>query len=119
MVGFQTHLRWPEQKRVFRMIPGLEEAEFIRYGVMHKNSYLNSPLLLDADYSLRSHPHLYFAGQMTGVEGYVESAASGLAAGIYLSRTLSGKAKLLSPGKRPLVPCLITSAIQKSSISSP
>ena len=85
MVGFQTHLRWPEQKRVFRMIPGLEEAEFIRYGVMHKNSYLNSPLLLDADYSLRSHPHLYFAGQMTGVEGYVESAASGLAAGIYLS----------------------------------
>lgn len=70
------------------MIPGLEEAEFIRYGVMHKNSYLNSPLLLDADYSLRSHPHLYFAGQMTGVEGYVESAASGLAAGIYLSRTL-------------------------------
>lgn len=97
MVGFQTHLRWPEQKRVFRMIPGLEEAEFIRYGVMHKNSYLNSPLLLDADYSLRSHPHLYFAGQMTGVEGYVESAASGLAAGIYLSRTLSGKAKLLFP----------------------
>ena len=97
MVGFQTHLRWPDQKRVFRMIPGLEEAEFIRYGVMHKNSYLNSPLLLDADYSLRSHPHLYFAGQMTGVEGYVESAASGLAAGIYLSRTLSGKAKLLFP----------------------
>ena len=70
IVGFQTHLKWPEQKRVFRMIPGLENAEFVRYGVMHKNSYLNSPLLLNPDYSLRNRPHFYFAGQMTGVEGY-------------------------------------------------
>lgn len=97
IVGFQTHLRWPEQKRVFRMIPGLENAEFVRYGVMHKNSYLNSPLLLNDDYSLRANSHIYFAGQMTGVEGYVESAASGLAAGIYLYRALQKKAKLVFP----------------------
>lgn len=97
IVGFQTHLKWPEQRRVFRMIPGLENAEFVRYGVMHKNSYLNSPLLLDADYSLRTNPHFYFAGQMTGVEGYVESAASGLAAGIYVARSLAGKLRVVFP----------------------
>ena len=97
IVGFQTHLRWPEQKRVFRLIPGLENAEFVRYGVMHKNSYLNSPLLLNPDYSLREHPHLYFAGQMTGVEGYVESAASGLAAGIYAARAIEGKEPFVFP----------------------
>ena len=97
IVGFQTHLKWPEQRRVFRMIPGLENAEFVRYGVMHKNSYLNSPLLLDADYSLRTNPHFYFAGQMTGVEGYVESAASGLAAGIYVARALAGKPRVVVP----------------------
>jgi methylenetetrahydrofolate--tRNA-(uracil-5-)-methyltransferase len=97
IVGFQTHLRWPEQRRVFRMIPGLENAEFVRYGVMHKNSYLNSPLLLNDDYSLRGREHIYFAGQMTGVEGYVESAASGLAAGIYCSRALAGKKKIVFP----------------------
>lgn len=97
IVGFQTHLKWPEQRRVFRMIPGLENAEFVRYGVMHKNSYLNSPLLLDADYSLRTNPHFYFAGQMTGVEGYVESAASGLAAGIYVARALAGKPRVVFP----------------------
>ena len=82
LVGFQTHLKWPEQKRVFRMIPGLENAEFVRYGVMHKNTYMNSPQLLNADFRLRTHPTFFFAGQMTGVEGYVESAASGLMAGI-------------------------------------
>ncbi len=82
LVGFQTHLKWPEQKRVFRMIPGLENAEFVRYGVMHKNTYLNSPQLLNADFRLRANPKFFFAGQMTGVEGYVESAASGLMAGI-------------------------------------
>ena len=97
IVGFQTHLKWPEQRRVFRMIPGLENAEFVRYGVMHKNSYLNSPLLLDADYSLRTNPHFYFAGQMTGVEGDVESAASGLAAGIYVARALAGKPRVVFP----------------------
>lgn len=97
IVGFQTHLRWPEQRRVFRMIPGLEKAEFVRYGVMHKNSYLNSPLLLNADYSLRVNPHMYFAGQMTGVEGYVESASSGLLAGLYLGRKLTGRPETLFP----------------------
>ncbi len=82
LVGFQTHLTFPAQKRVFRMIPGLENAEFYRFGVMHRNTYLNSPTLLDADYSVRSRPSLFFAGQMTGVEGYVESTASGLVAGL-------------------------------------
>lgn len=82
LVGFQTHLTWGEQKRVFRMIPGLENAEFLRYGVMHRNTFLCSPELLNADYSMREHPNLYFAGQMTGVEGYIESAASGYVAGV-------------------------------------
>ncbi len=85
LVGFQTHLTFPEQKRVFSMIPGLEEAGFLRYGVMHRNTFLNSPELLDADYSLRRAPHIYFAGQMTGVEGYIESAASGYVAGMSAS----------------------------------
>ncbi len=82
LVGFQTHLTFPEQKRVFRMIPGLENAEFFRLGVMHRNTYLDSPRLLNSDYSLRTRGTLFFAGQMSGVEGYVESAASGLVAGI-------------------------------------
>ena len=90
LVGFQTHLKWPEQKRVFRMIPGLENAEFVRYGVMHKNTYLNSPQLLNADFRLRTNPKFYFAGQMTGVEGYVESAASGLMVGIQAVCALQG-----------------------------
>ena len=81
LVGFQTHLTFPEQRRVFRLIPGLENAEFLRYGVMHRNTYLNSPGLLDATYAMKSRPHIFFAGQMTGVEGYVESAGSGLIAG--------------------------------------
>ena len=82
LVGFQTHLTFPEQRRVFRMIPGLEKAEFFRYGVMHRNTFLNSPQLLQADYSMRGNPNVFFAGQMTGVEGYIESAASGYAAGL-------------------------------------
>ena len=88
LVGFQTHLKWPEQRRVFGMIPGLENAEFIRFGVMHKNTYLNSPQLLDKHFNLRSNMRFYFAGQMTGVEGYVESAASGLMAGLAAARAV-------------------------------
>lgn len=90
LVGFQTHLKWPEQRRVFGMIPGLENAEFVRFGVMHKNTYLNSPELLDKHFNLRSNKRFYFAGQMTGVEGYVESAASGLMAGLAAARAVLG-----------------------------
>ena len=88
LVGFQTHLKWPEQRRVFGMIPGLEKAEFVRFGVMHKNTYLNSPYLLDKHFNLRNDKRFYFAGQMTGVEGYVESAASGLMAGLAAARAV-------------------------------
>ena len=86
LVGFQTHLTFPEQRRVFRMIPGLENAAFLRYGVMHRNTFLNSPKLLHPDYSMRGRENLFFAGQMTGVEGYVESAASGFVAGLCAAR---------------------------------
>ena len=99
LVGFQTHLTFPEQRRVFRMIPGLENAEFLRYGVMHRNTYLNSPELLAADYSMRSRPNVYFAGQMTGVEGYIESAGSGLVAGINAARRAKGLDALIFPRK--------------------
>ena len=88
LVGFQTRLKWGEQKRVFSMIPGLEHAEFLRYGVMHRNTFLHSPGFLDANYQMISRPGVYFAGQMTGVEGYVESASSGMVAGISLARQL-------------------------------
>ena len=97
LVGFQTHLTWPEQRRVFRMIPGLESAEFLRYGVMHRNTFLCSPDLLDADYSLRENHNIYFAGQMTGVEGYIESAASGFVAGINAARRAQGLDPYLFP----------------------
>lgn len=90
MVGFQTHLTYGEQRRVFSMIPALKNIEILRYGVMHRNTYINSPELLNADYSLRKYPKIYFAGQINGVEGYVESAASGLMCGIYLSRRING-----------------------------
>ena len=90
LVGFQTRLKWGEQKRVFSMIPGLENAEFLRYGVMHRNTFLHSPGFLDAQYGMIGRPGLYFAGQMTGVEGYVESASSGLVAGISLARRMLG-----------------------------
>ncbi|HWI47863.1 MAG TPA: FADH(2)-oxidizing methylenetetrahydrofolate--tRNA-(uracil(54)-C(5))-methyltransferase TrmFO [Rummeliibacillus sp.] len=82
IVGFQTHLKWGEQKRVFSMIPGLENVEIVRYGVMHRNTFINSPKALAPTYQLKSHPNIFFAGQMTGVEGYVESAGSGLVAGV-------------------------------------
>lgn len=97
LVGFQTHLKWPEQRRVFGMIPGLENAEFVRFGVMHKNTYLNSPQLLDKHFNLRSNKRFYFAGQMTGVEGYVESAASGLMAGLAAARAVSELPKVEFP----------------------
>ena len=90
IVGFQTHLTWGEQKRVFSMIPALKNAEFVRYGVMHRNTYLNSPQLLDRYYRLRSDPRISFAGQMTGVEGYVESAASGMLVGIETAARVLG-----------------------------
>lgn len=93
LVGFQTHLKFGEQKRVFSMIPGLENAEFYRYGVMHRNSYINSPKLLNSDFSLRSNPDIFFAGQMTGVEGYIESAASGYVAGLSLACRLTGNGR--------------------------
>ncbi len=91
IVGFQTHLKFPEQKRVFSMIPGLSNAEFLRYGVMHRNTFINSPKVLDNHYRLKTNDKIYFAGQITGVEGYVESAASGLTVGIYLSKLLCGE----------------------------
>ena len=97
LVGFQTHLTWGEQKRVFRMIPGLENAEFLRYGVMHRNTFLNSPDLLDADYSMRQNHNIYFAGQMTGVEGYIESAASGFVAGVNAALRAMDKPAYLFP----------------------
>ena len=90
LVGFQTHLRFPEQKRVFSMIPALHDAEFLRYGVMHRNTFLNSPRLLDRYYRLKALPRISFAGQMTGVEGYVESAASGFLVGVETARRLRG-----------------------------
>ena len=97
LVGFQTNLKFGEQKRVFSMIPGLGNAEFIRYGVMHRNTFINSPELLNADFSMRTRPEIFFAGQMTGVEGYMESAASGLIAGIAAARRIKG----LEPLKLP------------------
>ena len=97
LVGFQTHLTWPEQKRVFSMIPGLEHADFLRYGVMHRNTFLCSPELLDADYSFRDNHDLYFAGQMTGVEGYIESAASGFVAGVNAAARAKGKEPFIFP----------------------
>ncbi len=91
IVGFQTHLKFGEQKRVFSMIPALRDAEFMRYGVMHRNTFLNSPRLLNKYYQLKSNPRIFFAGQMTGVEGYVESASSGLLAGLNMARLLAGQ----------------------------
>jgi len=92
MVGFQTRLKWGEQRRIFRMIPGLENAEFVRFGVMHRNTYIHSPSLLDATLQLRAHPRIFFAGQIVGVEGYLESAAMGLVAGLNAARVVRGKA---------------------------
>jgi methylenetetrahydrofolate--tRNA-(uracil-5-)-methyltransferase len=99
IVGFQTHLTWPEQQRVFRLIPGLENAEFVRYGVMHRNTFINSPNLLLPTLQLREQPEIFFAGQITGVEGYVESAASGLVAGINAARIVKGFEPYVFPDK--------------------
>lgn len=97
LVGFQTHLRWPEQERVFRMIPGLEQAEFVRLGVMHRNTFINSPRLLEPTLQMKTKPSVLFAGQMTGVEGYLESAATGLVAGLNAVRLARGAAVLCFP----------------------
>ncbi|MCB5135953.1 methylenetetrahydrofolate--tRNA-(uracil(54)-C(5))-methyltransferase (FADH(2)-oxidizing) TrmFO, partial [Streptococcus mutans] len=97
IVGFQTHLKWSEQKRVFSMIPGLEQAHFVRYGVMHRNSYIDSPNLLAPTFATCKNPNLFFAGQMTGVEGYVESAASGLVAGINAVRRFKDEEAVIFP----------------------
>lgn len=97
LVGFQTNLKFPEQKRVFSMIPGLENAEFVRYGVMHRNTFIDSPKLLNADFSMRERENVFFAGQITGVEGYMESAMSGILAGIGAVRKIRGQEPLLLP----------------------
>ncbi|MBE6596912.1 MAG: methylenetetrahydrofolate--tRNA-(uracil(54)-C(5))-methyltransferase (FADH(2)-oxidizing) TrmFO [Ruminococcaceae bacterium] len=97
LVGFQTHLAFPEQKRVFSMIPGLENAEFLRYGVMHRNTYLDSPGMLSDTYSMLARPNVYFAGQMTGVEGYIESAGSGFVAGLNAARQAKGEERIVFP----------------------
>ena len=99
IVGFQTHLTFPEQKRVFGMIPGLERAEFLRYGVMHRNTYLNSPGFLSSTYAMLARPNVFFAGQMTGVEGYIESAGSGFIAGVNAARRAAGKEEFIFPRK--------------------
>ena len=99
IVGFQTHLTFSEQKRVFRMIPGLESAEFFRYGVMHRNTYLNSPGFLTPTYAVKERPTLFFAGQMTGVEGYVESASSGFVAGVNAAMKSLGKEEVIFPAQ--------------------
>lgn len=97
MVGFQTNLKFGEQKRVFSMIPGLENAVFLRLGVMHRNTYINSPELLNATFAMKNYPKVYFAGQITGVEGYVESAASGLMAGLNAARKVKGLSEIVMP----------------------
>ncbi len=102
IVGFQTHLKWGEQKRVLQMIPGLEHAEFVRYGVMHRNTYINSPVCLRETYQYKDRDDLFFAGQMTGVEGYIESAASGMLAGINLAHVLNGEEPVM-PGPETMI----------------
>ena len=97
IVGFQTHLTWPEQKRIIHLIPGLENATFVRYGVMHRNSFICSPKYLNQDYSLKNHEGLYIAGQITGVEGYVESAQSGMIAGMNMVRHLNKQEPIIFP----------------------
>lgn len=97
LVGFQTNLKFGEQKRVFSMIPALENADFVRYGVMHRNTFIDSPALLKGDFSFRKRPNLFFAGQITGVEGYMESASSGIMAGINMARRIMGKSTIIFP----------------------
>ena len=97
LVGFQTNLKFPEQKRVFSMIPALKNAEFLRYGVMHRNTFINSPKVLSNDYSLKQYGNVFFAGQITGVEGYMESTASGLLAGMFLAKKILGESIAFLP----------------------
>ena len=97
IVGFQTHLKWPEQRRVFGLIPGLDTAEFVRYGVMHRNTFINSPKVLEASLQLKTNRKILFAGQMTGVEGYIESAAAGMVAGINAARLVVDKEVIVFP----------------------
>ncbi len=106
MVGFQTKLTWPEQRRIFKLIPGLEKAEFARHGSIHRNTFINSPALLKKTLQLRSHDNIFFAGQITGVEGYVESAAMGLLAGVNVDRYLSGK-ELIPPPETTALGALV------------
>lgn len=105
IVGFQTHLKWDEQKRIIRMIPGLEKAEIVRYGVMHRNTYINGPKVLNKYYQTKDDPNLFFAGQITGVEGYLESASSGMVAGINMVRFLEGK-EMIDFTKSTSIGCL-------------
>lgn len=116
IVGFQTHLKWGDQKEVFRLIPGLEEAEIVRYGVMHRNTFINSPSLLKPTYQFKNRDDLFFAGQMTGVEGYVESAASGLVAGINAARFVKGEELVTLPEETAIgsMAYYITSTNKKS-----
>lgn len=116
IVGFQTHLKWGDQKEVFRLIPGLEEAEIVRYGVMHRNTFINSPSLLRPTYQFKNRDDLFFAGQMTGVEGYVESAASGLVAGINAARFVKGEELVTLPEETAIgsMAYYITSTNKKS-----
>jgi methylenetetrahydrofolate--tRNA-(uracil-5-)-methyltransferase len=99
MVGFQNHLRYGEQARVLRMIPGLEQAEFLQFGQIHRNTYINAPRVLEPTMRMRAHPNIFFAGQITGVEGYVESVAMGWLAGINAARFLSGDELLIAPAR--------------------
>ncbi len=105
LVGFQTNLKWGEQKRVFSMIPGLENAEFVRYGVMHRNTYINSPVLLDKYYRMKKYPKIFFAGQITGVEGYVESASSGIIAGYNMAAHIGGR-EMFEPDSKTCIGAL-------------
>ena len=107
MVGFQTNLKFGEQKRVFSMIPALHDAQFLRYGVMHRNTFIDSPRILDSDYSVKENKNLFFAGQITGVEGYMESASSGLLCGINAARAVRGQAAVTLPG------CTVTGALSR------
>ena len=99
LVGFQTHLKWGAQKEVFRLIPGLENVEIVRYGVMHRNTFINSPKVLKPTYQFKNREDLFFAGQMTGVEGYVESAASGLLAGLNAARLVMEQEPVIFPAR--------------------
>ena len=118
MVGFQTNLKYGEQKRVFSMIPGLENAEFIKYGVMHRNTYINSTELLDETYHLKSNPNIYFAGQITGVEGYVESISSGMVAGLNAVQQFKSSKEQCDKCKITFSECTVIGALAKY-ISTP